>query len=76
MLIYEGDIIRQVPHGKLAKEITGQYLELQVLQSNAGYYLGTADKEGPVSRESGYYGSIEQAQLDLESGEFMQREEL
>lgn len=40
-----------VAHGSLAKE-AGLTLELQVLRSAAGYYLGTADDCGPVSRES------------------------
>lgn len=37
--------------GKLARE-AGYRLPLCVLRSAAGYYLGTFDEEGPVSRES------------------------
>jgi len=45
-------------------------LELQVLQSNAGYYIGTFCDCGPYSRESGYYSSRETAQTALDSGQF------
>lgn len=42
-----------VPVGYLAKEFGGVRLELQVLKSAAGYYLGTLDEDGcPYSRES------------------------
>ena len=34
---------------------------LMVLQSAAGFYLGTADEEGPVSRESAEYWPTEEA---------------
>nr|WP_080380740.1 hypothetical protein [Burkholderia pseudomallei] len=40
------------PYGILAWRYTGKRLPLRVLHSVAGYYLGTADDEGPVSRES------------------------
>jgi hypothetical protein len=63
------------PRGKLAKEFCDLTLELQVMQSNAGWYLGTADEEGPVSRESlEYWGSEEKATNALDSGEWNQRE--
>ena len=41
--------------GKLALEYCGLKLPLRVLKSQAGYYLGTIDEEGPVSRESVEY---------------------
>ena len=51
--------------GKLASKI-GLHLPLQILQSAAGYYLGTADEEGPVSRESlEYWPRKELAQTAL-----------
>lgn len=43
----------QIP-GKLALA-AGHHLPLCVLHSAAGYYLGTFDQEGPVSRESVEY---------------------
>jgi len=42
----------------------------QVLQSAAGYYIGTWCDCGPYSRESGYYKSREDAQKALEAGGF------
>jgi|GEM_PF-5384825 hypothetical protein len=42
-------------------------LPLCVLKSGAGYYIGTADDAGPVSRESEeYWRSEECAQLALD----------
>jgi hypothetical protein len=49
----------------------GKKLKLQVLHSNAGYYVGTRCPEcGPYSRESGYYRNSQAAQKALDSGEF------
>lgn len=46
-------------------------MELQVLRSGGGYYIGYAcSKCGPYSRESGYYPSREAAQGDLTKGTF------
>lgn len=63
--------------GVLAKQCLDVRLPLQVLESNAGFYLGTADEDGPCSRESVEYwparGAAEQALL---KGEFTQRQEL
>ncbi|HRL52734.1 MAG TPA: hypothetical protein PK805_00685 [Acidovorax temperans] len=42
-------------HGLLARQYCNKPLPLQVLQSQAGYYIGTCDQEGPVSRESVEY---------------------
>ncbi len=60
--------------GKLAREC-GFRLPLEVLKSNAGFYLGTASPEhGPVSRESEeYWRTQEAAAAALESGEWTQR---
>lgn len=38
----------------------------EVLQSNAGYYIGTRCCCGPYSRESHYYKTREDAQKDLD----------
>ena len=38
--------------GKLAKEICGVELPVTVLESQAGFYLGTEDRGVPLSRES------------------------
>lgn len=42
-------------NGVLALTACGLRLPLQVLKSAAGYYIGTADEQGPVSRESEEY---------------------
>jgi hypothetical protein len=61
--------------GQLAKEYTGKRLPLQVLRSAAGYYLGTADDEGPCSRESVEYWPAEGlAQSALAQGHWTQRD--
>ncbi|OTH01210.1 hypothetical protein, partial [Pseudomonas aeruginosa] len=50
-------------------------LPLQVLMSNAGFYIGTLDEEGPASRESvEYYPSRELAQQALDHGTWTQLE--
>ena len=51
--------------------ICGTWLELQVLQSAAGYYIGFyCQKCGPYSRESGYYPTQEIAETALNSKNF------
>lgn len=63
------------PIGKLAKEFCGLTLPLQVLQSNAGFYLGTTDEEGPVSRESlEYWPTYTEAEKALSTREWTQKE--
>ena len=64
-------------YGKLAREYCNVSLQLQVLKSNAGYYIGTIDPEsGPCSRESMEYFPTEQAaSTALSSGNFTQRSE-
>jgi hypothetical protein len=42
-------------------------LPLKVLQSGAGFYIGTYCC-GPVSRDSGYFASWEEAEAALNSG--------
>ncbi|MBF1865081.1 hypothetical protein ISX52_06810 [Pseudomonas aeruginosa] len=62
-------------HGKRALAHLRLELPLQVLMSNAGFYIGTLDEEGPASRESvEYYPSRELAQQALDKGTWTQRE--
>jgi len=62
-------------HGQLAAQF-GYRLSLQVLQSANGFYLGTEDNGGPVSRESvEYFPSAEAASLALTSGQWTQRDQ-
>ena len=62
-------------YGKLALAHLRLELPLQVLMSNAGFYIGTLDEEGPASRESvEYYQSRELAQQALDNGTCSQRE--
>ena len=43
---------------------------LQVCESGAGFYVGAWCNCGPYCRESGYYGTKEEAQEALASGGF------
>lgn len=53
----------------------GLVLPLQVLRSHNGYYIGTADHDGPCSRESvEYWPTHSAAQLAFLTGKFTQRE--
>lgn len=62
------------PFGLLAAE-AGFELYIQVLSSQRGFYIGTANEMGPVSRESvEYYKTSQQADIALEKGEWTQRE--
>lgn len=61
--------------GVLAAKFAGQNLPLQVLRSRSGYYIGTVNEEGPVSRESvEYFKSDKLASKALEQGNWTQRE--
>ena len=54
--------------GMLAHEMLGVRLPLEVLHSARGFYLGTANDAGPVSRESlEYFPTFEAAEAALES---------
>ncbi|MCO1673345.1 hypothetical protein FA459_28440 [Pseudomonas aeruginosa] len=56
-------------YGKRALAHLRLELPLQVLMSNAGFYIGTLDEEGPASRESvEYYPSRDLAQQALDNG--------
>lgn len=61
-------------HGQLAAQF-GYRLSLQVLQSANGYYLGTEDDGGPVSRESvEYFPDRDAAEQALSTGAWTQRD--
>lgn len=63
-----------VEYGRLALSI-GKKLPLQVLKSNAGHYIGTADENGPCSRESNeYFRSESAARLALAEGSWTQKD--
>ncbi len=63
-----------IAHGQLAAE-AGYLLPLEVQQSHAGFYLGTADEGGPVSRESQeYFPTASAAQQAMKTGEWTQRD--
>lgn len=67
--------IKRLPTGLLAYEATGQRLKLEVLSSNAGYYIGTSTEDGPCSRESAqYWPTRVKAEEALESGDWAQHE--
>jgi hypothetical protein len=52
----------------------GKKLPLQVLQSNAGYYIGTQTENGPFSRESiEYFRKHGDAESALATGEWTQK---
>lgn len=60
--------------GHLARTYAGKRLPLQVRHSAAGYFIGTADDNGPVSRESvEYFLSYEAAEQALGTGHWQQR---
>jgi hypothetical protein len=62
------------PIGYLALTYVSQRLPLQVRQSAAGHFIGTADDNGPVSRESvEYFRSYEAAEQALSTGRWQQR---
>ena len=55
----------------------GFRLELQVIESNAGFYIGTRDEGGPVSRESTeYFPNEYTANWSLATGLWTQRQRL
>ncbi|WP_337261511.1 MULTISPECIES: hypothetical protein [unclassified Serratia (in: enterobacteria)] len=63
-----------VSSGPLAREYVGISLPLEILRSAAGYYIGTSDAEGPVSRESlEYFEDAAAAQRALDTGCWTQR---
>jgi len=60
--------------GYQALAYVGKRLPLQVLCSAAGHYIGTADADGPVSRESAsFFRSHHAAEHALKTGRWQQR---
>jgi hypothetical protein len=60
--------------GFLALTYVGKRLPLQVRHSAAGYFIGTTDENGPVSRESvEYFRSYQTADQALTTGCWQQR---
>jgi len=60
--------------GHLALTYAGKRLPLEVYHSAAGHYIGTADADGPVSRESTtYFRSYHAARQALVRGRWQQR---
>ncbi len=60
-------------YGQLAAQF-GYALPLRVLSSNAGFYIGTANHSGPITRESQEYFPSEEAALKaLETSGWTQR---
>ncbi|WP_045861792.1 hypothetical protein [Teredinibacter purpureus] len=59
--------------GVLALKYGRKELELKVMKSAAGFYLGTEFNDSPFTRESGYYDSKDDAQTALEKGTWEQR---
>ncbi len=74
MLNHINGKLTRVPYGLLAKEILGLTLELRVLKSAAGWYLGTFNDGGPVSRESEYFQTKFLAESALKNRTWSQRE--
>lgn len=61
-------------YGKLAQEFCGKNLEIEVMRSAAGYYIGTCSEDGPCSRESvEYYRKEGDAAAALTNGTWTQK---
>lgn len=61
--------------GQLAKDFGKRSLPLEVLQSAAGFYIGTQFEGCPFSRESvEYFPSLDVAQTALDNGLWTQRD--
>lgn len=54
-------------------ERCGETPPFEVLQSAAGYYIGTRCKCGPFSRESGYFRTYGEAFIALDTGKWTPR---
>lgn len=65
---------QHIQFGHLASVYCAKQLPLQVLQSRAGFYIGTLDEEGPCSRESQeYFCSRKAAEHALATGLWTQK---
>ncbi|CAM3969891.1 MULTISPECIES: hypothetical protein [Xenorhabdus] len=63
------------PIGVLALQYCYKQLPLTVLQTRAGFYIGTMDEGVPCSRESTeYFARREQAEFALKQGRWTQRQ--
>ncbi|MCG3472486.1 hypothetical protein L7750_19585 [Xenorhabdus bovienii] len=61
--------------GFLALQYCHKQLPLTVLQTRAGFYIGTTDDGVPCSRESvEYFARREQAEFALKQGQWTQRQ--
>jgi hypothetical protein len=67
----------KTPSGHLARTFGNKKLPIEVLESGAGFYLGTMDpEEGPFTRESvEYWPTKAAAENALGTGEWNQRVE-
>jgi len=66
--------VRLPQFGEVAKHYLNRQLELQVLSSENGFYIGTCDEDGPVSRESmEYFAGRDEAERALASGTWTQK---
>lgn len=60
--------------GVLASQCGYTHLELSVLRSQAGWYIGTEDEDCcPISRESQYFATEEAARSSLVAEDWIQR---
>ena len=50
-----------------------KFVSLSVMQSGAGWYIGSFCDCGPYSRESGYYATKREADSDFEDGSWEPR---
>jgi hypothetical protein len=67
--------LRPGPIGKLAYDYYKVSLPLVVCKSASGYYLGTVDDGGPVTRESNeYWRKEESARYAFENHEWTQKD--
>jgi hypothetical protein len=65
---------RKNEFGQLAKEFGGLTLPLEILRSQAGWYIGTRLKGAPYSRESAeYYPTDDAAERALNTRRWTQR---
>ena len=60
-----------MPYGKLTSEL-GLQIPVQVLQSAAGYFIGTRDEEGPNRESAEYWPTKAQAETALNEGQWTQ----
>ena len=65
-----------IAYGQLA-HTCGKKLPLQVLESNAGFYIGTQTENGPFTRESmEYFRKHGDAESALATGDWTQKDYL